>query len=196
MWRGTAPIAERTVSSLMPCSRSRSTIRARVRADVMPMPPNFSPMAVIESCSRGQPASNARHFGVMSKVDLKRSHRHTTVLHGVEIGALARIGSGARTADPVAGFAARRLRLDHRLGLVPLAKPCQAIAIELALRDVGNVDIEQPRAKRLAPVPVQQVDDHLRCGLEVFANFTGQGHGDGWNAEQIAFGRGGNGAGV
>src|SRR5438445_3374833 len=188
MWRGTAPIAESTVSSLMPCSRSRSTIRARVRADVMPMPPNFSPMAVIDSHSSEQPASNARHFGVVSKVDLQWRHRDTTVLDGVEIGALAGIGSRACTANPIAGLAARRLRLDDRLGLVPLAKPCQAIAVELALRHIGNVDIEQPRAKRLSPVPVQQVDDHLRRSLEVLADLAGQGHRNGWNAEQIAFG--------
>ena len=38
MWRGTAVSAASTTSSRIPCSRRRSTIRARVRADVMPIP--------------------------------------------------------------------------------------------------------------------------------------------------------------
>ena len=42
MCRGTAFIAASTTSSRMPCSRRRSTIRVRVRADVMPMPDSLA----------------------------------------------------------------------------------------------------------------------------------------------------------
>src|SRR6478672_10060253 len=131
MWRGTAVIAEITASSRMPCSRRRSIMRVRVRAEVMPMPPNFSTPALIASpvprarrpdaktidrntASCFDPFGDTRHFGVVGQVDLQRRHRNETQSDRMEIGSFAGIGGSARRADPVAGLAARRLGLHHR----------------------------------------------------------------------------------
>src|SRR6185312_2939989 len=125
MWRGTAAMAEITASSRMPCSRRRSIIRVRVRADVMPMPPNFSTPAVIAVRARRSfgrrprsgaascldPFDNARHLGMVGQIHLQRRDRDETQADRVKIGAFARIGGSACGADPIAGLAARRLRL-------------------------------------------------------------------------------------
>src|SRR6185295_8648397 len=139
MWRGTAAIAEITASSRMPCSRRRSIMRVRVRAEVLPMPPNFSTPALIappvlrarrpdaktidrSPASCFDPFDDARHFGVVGQIDLKRRHRNETQSDRMKIGSFAGIGGGACRADPVAGLSARRLGLHHRFGLVSLAQ--------------------------------------------------------------------------
>ena len=55
----------------------------------------------------------------------------------------------ARGTDPVAGLAARRLGLDHRLRLVALAEARHALTLQLSVGQVRNIDVEQPRAGRL-----------------------------------------------
>src|SRR5204863_5836364 len=90
--------------------------------------------------------------------------------------------------DPVAGFAARRLGLDHRFRLVPPPEPRDAIALELALRDVGHVHIEQPFAERLVAMPPQQFDDYGRGGLEVATHLVRERDGERWYAQKIPLG--------
>src|ERR1700704_2663872 len=115
MWRGTAAIAEITASSRMPCSRRRSIMRVRVRAEVMPMPPNFSTPALIDTPARRtrppdaktiglsaascfDPFGDARLCGGFGQVDLQRRHRNEPQSDGVKIGSFAGIGGGARRA--------------------------------------------------------------------------------------------------
>src|SRR5881396_2631734 len=124
----------------------------------------------------------------MGEIDLQGSHRDVSRFDRVKVGPLARVGRRTRGADPVAGFAARRLRLDHRLRLVPPPEARDAIALELALRDVGHVDVEQPFAERLVAMAPQQLDDYGRGGLEVAADLVRKGHGERWYAQKITFG--------
>ena len=138
MCRGTAFIAASTTSSRMPCSRSRSTIRARVRAEVMPMPdiPSSSPSVPIARASVGpvsvsapSHARDARHLVAIGEIDLQRRHRRVARLDRVEIGAFAGVRRGAGRADPVDGLAARALRADHVLRLVPPPEPRHAVPL-------------------------------------------------------------------
>ena len=61
----------------MPCSRRRSTMRVRVRADVMPMPLRC---AVADACAMRrqscQPGRDARHQVAVREIDLQRRDRH------------------------------------------------------------------------------------------------------------------------
>src|SRR5215831_13860788 len=193
MWRGTLPIAASTASSFTPCSRTRSTIRARVRVEVMPMPSKLPPAALIGAARRSdrEPLAHPRKLRMVGEVDLQRRHRDVALLDRVEIGPLARVGGRSRRAHPVARLAARRLHLDDRLGLVPLAEPRDAITLDLVLRQVWNVDVEQEGAQGLLAVTAQQLGDGLRGRLEMPPDLAGERHRDRRNAEQMAFGRGG-----
>src|SRR3982751_3533199 len=143
-------MAASTDSSLMPCSRRRSTILARVRADVIPMPSNFSLPAITRATvhrsrrqyelevtgseswrcadSSCEPFGDARHFRVMGEIHLQRRQRHVALGHRMEVGTLPRVGRLAGGADPVACLSARRRGLDDRLGLVSLAEARDAHA--------------------------------------------------------------------
>src|SRR5690348_13170095 len=173
MWRGTAFIAESTASSRMPSVRSRSIIRARVRSDVMPLPlvPLLpAPGAAIIGrpvLSGIEPRADAAHLLAIGEVDLQRRHRNPAVLDGVEIGPLARVGRRARGADPVDRFAARALHAHDVLGLVPASEPRDPITLHVLARDVGNVDVQEPRAGGLALMPQKQVERHAGGGLEM-----------------------------
>ena len=57
-------------------------------------------------------------------------------------------GGRARRPDPVRGVSPRSLHPDHRLGLVALAQPRHAHALQFGARHVGHVDVEQRRAGR------------------------------------------------
>src|SRR4051794_40781384 len=140
MWRGTAVIADSTTWSAIPWSWSRSTIRDRVRAEVMPMPSRV----IAESLP--QPRLDARHQVAVREVDLQRRHGDVIGADGVKVGALARVRRLARGANPVDGLAARILRADHVLRLVPPAKASHDRAAKRVERYVGHVDVEQPCA--------------------------------------------------
>src|SRR6266436_4317661 len=124
----------------------------------------------------------------MGEVDLQWSHRNVSRFDRVKVGPFARVGRRPRGADPVAGLAARSLGLDHRLRLVPPSEARDAIALELALRDIGYVDVEQPFAERLVPMPPQQLEDYGRGGLEVAADLVRKRHGERRYAQKITFG--------
>src|SRR6185369_5488342 len=106
MWRGTAFIAASTTSSRMPSARNRSTILARVRVEVVPMPDSLSSRVTIFAptiaycASRRQPLHDRGQFVAVRQVDLQRRERGITLIDRVEIRAFARIGCGARGADP------------------------------------------------------------------------------------------------
>src|SRR4029077_3118027 len=129
MWRGTAFIAASTTSSRMPSARSRSTILARVRVEVIPMPDSLSSRVTIvappiaDFASTREPLRDGRQFVAVRQIDLQRRERRVALIDRVEIRAFARIGCAARGADPVHGFAARILADDDVLRLVPAAEP-------------------------------------------------------------------------
>src|SRR5271168_3984365 len=106
MWRGISPIAASTVSSPMPFSRRRSIMRARVRAEVMPLP---AARSFISGLSRRQPVADRGNLLRIGQIDAQRRHRDAATGDGVEIGAGAGVLCGAGGADPVDGFVARIL---------------------------------------------------------------------------------------
>mgnify|MGYP003694665733 CR=1 FL=1 len=100
----------------MPSARNRSTMRLRVRVDVMPIPDIFSaerphraPSLILVRLMCASHAPTRCHLVVVRKVDLQRRHRRVALLDRVEVGAFARIRGGAGGADPVDGLAARIL---------------------------------------------------------------------------------------
>ena len=133
---GAAPraIAASTTSSRMPCSRSRSTMRVRVRCDVMPMPDSLPRRHALTAAMPERVSRRRRplHLVAMGEIDLQRRDRDALARHRVEIGALAGVLRGAGRADPVDGLAARVRRLDHRLRLVPLAQARDSVALQRA----------------------------------------------------------------
>src|SRR6476620_9490037 len=164
MWRGIAFIAESTSSSRMPSMRRRSTIRARVRSDVMPLPLSPPPAvpiggipsAIVSAGSSLEPCRHAAHLVAIGQVDLQRRDRHVVTLDGMKIRAFARIGRFPCGADPVHRLSARTLHPDDVLGLVPAAQPGDPVAAYSLALDVGHVDIQQPRPCRLASMPIEQ----------------------------------------
>ena len=157
MWRGTAFIADSTTSSAMPCvAQPLDHARARARrrhADAVALRRRASP-SPLPQCALSAIAMRPRHQLAMREVDLQRRDRHVVGADRVEIGALARVGRLARRADPVHRLAARILRADHVLGLVPSPEARHLHALQRAQRYVRHVDVEQPRAGRRARMPL------------------------------------------
>ena len=118
-------------------------------------------------------------------------------LDRVKVRARAGIRGAAGRTDPVGGLAARRLQLDHRLGLVALAQARDLDAAQLGGRHVRNVDVEQHRlAERRAPEPPDDLERDADRGLEMPAGLAGERKRDRRDAEQVALGGGGDGAGI
>src|SRR5512132_4548803 len=134
----------------MPSARSRSTMRARVRSDVMQMPlvpaPRLPTPPIAPSCATStlEPRRHAGHLVAIGQVDLQRRDRDIVAANCVKVRAFARIGGGTRCTHPVDGLAARALHADDVLGLVPAAKARNAITAYVTALDIGNVDVEQP----------------------------------------------------
>src|SRR5690242_96569 len=102
-------MAPSTRSSAMPRARSRSTMRSRVRCEVMPIP--------AEVLSVRKPLPCPAQLPGMGKVEAQRRDRDAALLHGVEVGARPGVGGAPGRADPVGGLAARRDEPADRLGL-------------------------------------------------------------------------------
>src|SRR5258706_545355 len=133
----------------------------------------------------------------MREVHAQRRHRDAVVVDGVEIGAGTGVGGSTGRPDPVRALAARRGELDHGLGLVTLAQTGHLDAAQVLGRDVGNIDVEQQRlAERRAREPLDQLERHADGGFKVLADLAGERHRDRGDAEQVAFDRGGDGAGI
>src|SRR6476620_11319986 len=151
-------IAESTSSSRMPSARRRSTMRARVRSDVMPLPlirpaPPSVPIARIPSTI--EPCRDTCHLVPIGQIDLQRRDRYVMAPDRMEIGAFAGIRSRARRTDPVHRLTARTLHPDHVLGLVAASQPRDPVPPQLRALDVGHVHVEQPRPCGLAPMPFE-----------------------------------------
>ena len=172
-----------------PCSRRRSTMRARVRCEVMPMPARVP--------HRRQPFLAPARAGALCVRSIRsgvtETRRASTAWKSVP--GPASCGAAGRP-DPVGGLAARRLQLHHRLGLVALAQARHLDAAQLGRRQVGHVDVEQHRLARAARgEALDQLErDAARCRNA--RPPCGQRDRDRRDAEQVAFGGGGHGAGV
>src|SRR5207247_2265015 len=107
------------------------------------------------------------------EIDLQRRDRNARRLDRMKVGPFAGIGSGPGASDPIADLAARSLRLDHRFSLVTLAESRYPPALDLAFRQIGHVDIEQPRSRRMKALTLHQFDNHFCRALEMPAHFAG-----------------------
>ncbi len=190
--RHLAPSPPSTASSRMPCSRSRSTMRSRVRCEVMPMPRGCA--AVMRSHSRTASSCATRVRSICSGVIETRPF--ATAWKSVPVaGVLRRAGR----ADPVHRLAARGRRLHHRLGLVALAEPRDLQPRSASYSTSGTLTLsstgcgERPRAAK----PLDQLDARPRPRSRSAAPPCGrQRDRDRRDAEQIALGRGRDRAGI
>src|SRR6056297_2876715 len=117
MWRGVSVIALSTRSSVMPCSRSFSIRRRRVRSEVMPMPrasfPAFISARILVDTNALYPLPDGIQRLIAGQVDVDRGDRHKTAPNRIEIGARPVVLLAARSADPVELAAARVLERNH-----------------------------------------------------------------------------------
>src|SRR5690606_17648191 len=172
--RGIAPMAASVTSSRIPCSRSRISMRSRVRWEVMPMP-DFMILILLLSfcgrfclCSQAEPVLQGIQLLVLGEVDLQRRQRHLLVLYGIKIRARAGILCAACRAHPVNSFTARRGRLDDRLGLVTLAQPGDSHAAQFLIGNIRHINIEQQRRRKAGLfIMPDQILDHSCGGQEV-----------------------------
>ena len=75
-------------------------------------------------------------------------------------------------------------------------KASDAITLQIGIRPVRNIDVEQPRIGRQAVVSMQQFERDPRGGIEMRRRFRSQRNRDRRNPEQEPFGGRGDGAGV
>src|SRR5437879_4620278 len=186
MWRGTALIAASTISSRIPSTRSRSTIRARVRSDVIPMPVCVGPRVPIARVpiaanaggSTLEPHADIRHLIAIGEIDLQRGHRHEALLDRMKIGAVTGIGSGTCGTDPIHGLPARALGADHVFGAMPAPEPRDLDSIDIVTGHIGDVDVEQPRTGGPARMALDQINGDLCRRFEMARRLRGERNGD------------------
>ena len=180
-----------TASSAMPCSRRRSTMRVRVRADVMPMPRRC------RDRSTPTPATlHRRHLRVVRQIDLQRRDRHEAVRDGVEIGALARVLRAAPAAPTQYTVSPR--------GVVALTtssalwrRPSRVTRCRAALRAAmsGTLTLSSRAAERLRREALRRSRRRRAAAVsKCRCRLRRERDRDRRNAEQKAFGRGGDGA--
>ena len=81
---------------------------------------------------------------VVGQVHLQRRDGHMALRRGVEIGALGIVLGRPGAADPVHGFAVRAGLRDHFLRRMAAPQAADLEGLELFVRQVRDVDVEQP----------------------------------------------------
>src|SRR6056297_3253553 len=124
MWRGVSVIALSTRSSVMPCSRSFSINRRRVRSEVMPMPrasfPAFMSGRILVQPNALHPLADRIQRLVSGQVDVDGCHRDIAAPNRVEVGARPVVLLATRRPDPVKLASSRVFQRNHVLGTMPV----------------------------------------------------------------------------
>src|ERR1035441_3299326 len=123
----------------MPCSRSASTSRSRVRADVMPMPLRRGPSVKLLKL---EPALEFGQSRVARQIDLQGSDGREAFGDGVKIGARTRILTGARGSHPEHISAARILGGHNRFAAMPAAEARDFDAAQFTGRQIRHIHVE------------------------------------------------------
>src|SRR5262245_12289798 len=129
-----------TAALRMPLSLRRCTSRSRVRADVMPMPSRRR-----STIDTPQPARQLLESAGPRQIDLQRGHRDEAARDGAEIRARTGVLLRTRRSDPIDGTALWVLRAHHGFGAMAVAEPRRLQTLQLGVRPVGYIDVENHR---------------------------------------------------
>ncbi len=129
----------------------------------------------------------------MRQIDLKRGDGNTAAFDRVEVGSRPGLGGRSGSADPIDRIVPRRAHPDNRLRLVAPAKTGHFGATQVAIGDIGNIDVQQHRlGNRIAEKTLHQFPRDAAGGIEMITLETGQGKCNRRNTQQKPFGRRGN----
>ena len=131
------------------------------------------------------------------QVDLDRRDRNEAVAHRMKIGTRPGILLGTGRPDPVDRPSARVFRLDHRFRLVAMPKPGRDHTLNLFIRQVWDVDVEdRVRCDRVRAQALNQLRRDPGRGVEETRGMRGDGYGDRRIAQKTPLGGRGHGAGI